>query len=120
MSVNTVLIVDDSSTYRTQLELIINTAGCQVLCADSGRKALEIAEKEQPDLIFLDIIMDDMDGFQACRTLNQEQKTRDIPVIMVSSKKNKADMVWAKEQGAKGYVVKPYTEDQILEQLRRF
>lgn len=120
MSVTTVLIVDDSVAERTHLEIIANKAGCRVLTADSGKKALEVAEEKHPDMIFLDIIMDEMDGFQACRSLHQGEKTRDIPVIMVSSKQNKADKVWAMEQGARGYVTKPYSEEQILDQIRRF
>jgi len=120
MSVNTVLIVDDSATERTNLELIVNDVGCRVLTADSGQKALEIAEDKHPDLIFLDIIMDNMDGFQTCRTLHESQTTRDIPVVMVTGKGHKADKMWATEQGARGYVTKPYSKEQILEQIKRF
>jgi len=120
MSVNTVLIVDDSAADRTNLELIVNNAGCRVLTADSGQQGLKMAEENQPDLIFLDIIMDEMDGFQACRSLQQGSLTSNIPVVMVSSKDNKADKVWAMEQGARGYVTKPYSEEQILDQIKRF
>jgi len=120
MSVSTILIVDDSTTERTNLELIVNKAGCRVLTADSGRTGLKIAEEDHPDLIFLDIIMDEMDGFQACRSLQQGDRTRDIPVVMVSSKNNKADKVWAMEQATRGYITKPYSEEQILDQIKRF
>ena len=120
MSVSTILIVDDSSTERTNLELIISKAGCRTLTAESGQQALEVAEQDRPDLIFLDVIMDEMDGFQACRSLQKSDATRDIPVVMVSSKSNKADKVWAMEQGARGYVTKPYSEEQILDQIKRF
>ena len=120
MSVNTVLIVDDSAADRTNLELIVNNAGCRVLTADSGQNALKLAEENHPDLIFLDIIMDDMDGLQACRSLQEAERTRDIPDVMISSKSNKADKVWAMEQGARGYITKPYSEEQVLDQIKRF
>ncbi|MBU0499576.1 MAG: response regulator [Gammaproteobacteria bacterium] len=120
MSVNTVLIVDDSATDRINLELIVNNAGCRTLVADSGKRALEIAGSSRPDLIFLDIMMDEMDGFQTCRSLHREEHTRDIPVVMVTGKSQKADKVWAMQQGARGYITKPYVKEQILEQIQRF
>lgn len=120
MATNTVLIVDDSETERTNLELIARGAGCRVLTATNGREAIDVARERRPDLIFLDIMMDEMDGFQTCRSLNSDDVTRDIPVIMVSSKKQKADRIWALEQGARDFITKPYTEQQIVEQIQRY
>ncbi len=108
-----VLIVDDSAVERTHMRSILTNLGMQVLEASSGREALEIASREQPEMIFLDIIMEDMDGFNACRELNSQSETSHIPVVMVSSKNNRADKVWATEQGAKGYITKPATQDDI-------
>jgi twitching motility two-component system response regulator PilH len=68
----------------------------------------------------MDIVMDRMDGYQACRELNQSTKTKDIPVVFVTSKNQKADRMWAEMQGGKALVSKPYTADQILEQISRF
>jgi len=120
MTTNTVLIVDDSATERTNLELIVRGAGCQVLTAESGRQALDLARERHPDLIFLDIVMDEMDGYQTCRTITGDERTRDIPVVIVSGKKQRADRLWAMEQGARDYITKPYTEEQIVERIRRF
>lgn len=118
--VRRILVVDDSSTERTHLELILTTAGYQVRGSDSGASALAMARDEVPDLVLLDIVMADMDGFRTCRELKRDPQTADVPVIMVSSKNNKADFIWAQEQGAQGYIVKPFTDEQVLDEVRRF
>ncbi len=116
-----VMIVDDSEVERTNLTAIVERAGHKVITANSGMEALDLAKQEKPRVIFLDIMMSGgMDGFKTCRTLRGDAATQDIPVIMVSSKKNKADKVWAAEQGAVGYIIKPYTEEEILETLGKF
>jgi twitching motility two-component system response regulator PilH len=118
MAIHKVLVVDDSDTDRKSLEQICSGAGYQVLTAKSGVEAVAKAKSERPDAILLDIIMPDMNGFQACRSITNAAETKNIPVILVSSKGEKTDKVWGEEQGAKGYVTKPYTPDQILSQLR--
>jgi len=120
MAVSKVLIVDDSMTERTNLEDIVRNAGCQVVSASSGREALGMARDQHPDLIFMDLVMDEMDGYQACRSLTEDSATSGIPVVVVSGKKQKADRMWAMEQGARDYVTKPYTPEQIQEQLQRY
>lgn len=120
MSINKVLVVDDSDTELTNIKTIVGDTGCIVLSASSGLEALEIAKKEQPDIIFMDIIMPDMDGYEATRKLNNDPSTRDIPIVFVSSKSQKADKLWAQMQGGKGYVTKPYTPDKIISQLKSF
>lgn len=118
MTIRKVLVVDDSDTDRKSLEQICSGAGYVVLTAKSGIEAVAKAKSERPDAILLDVIMPDMNGFQACRSLTSTAETKNIPVILVSSKGEKTDKVWGEEQGAKGYVTKPYTPDQILSQLR--
>lgn len=120
MAINKVLVVDDSDTELTNIKSIVSDTGCIVLSASSGLEAVEIAKKEQPDIIFMDIIMPDMDGYEATRKLNNDPATRDIPIVFVSSKNQKADKLWAQMQGGKGYVTKPYTADKILSQLKSF
>ena len=120
MSINKVLVVDDSDTELTNIKGIVGNTGCIVLSASSGLEAVEIAKKEQPDIIFMDIIMPDMDGYEATRKLNNDPITRNIPIIFVSSKNQKADKLWAQMQGGKGYVTKPYTADKIINQLKSF
>ncbi len=119
MAISKILVVDDTNTDRLNLTKVLEDAGYQVVTANSGREALEKAAKERPDLIFMDIIMDDMDGFQTCRKLTTEDASKGIPVVMVSSKDQKVDMLWARRQGATGYIVKPYTADQITDQVQK-
>ncbi len=118
MSINKVLIVDDSLTDLCNLESIIQKAGCKVLKAVNGKEALIAAKEEKPDIIFMDIVMDEMDGYEATRMLAKDSTTKNIPVIFVSNKRQKADRVWAKMQGGKDLISKPFTAEQILEQIR--
>jgi twitching motility two-component system response regulator PilH len=118
MAIRKVLIADDSSTDLKNLEQIVSSAGYQVITAASGKEAVAKAKTERPDAILLDVIMPDMNGFQACRAITSDAETKNIPVILVSSKGEKTDKVWGEEQGAKSYVTKPYTPDHILSQLK--
>lgn len=115
-----VMVVDDSSVDRTNLEMILREAGYEVITVSSGAEAIALAGKEAPALIFLDILMQDMDGFKTCRTLNRDPATANIPVVMVSTKKNKADKIWAAEQGAVGYIVKPFGQDDIVSTAQQY
>ena len=116
--VSKVLIVDDSPTELHNLKPILADAGCVVTTASSGAEAVKKALSERPNVIFMDVVMPDMDGFAATRELANNAATKGIPVVFVTSKNQKADKVWAQMQGGKGYVVKPYTSDQIVEQLK--
>jgi len=120
MSINKILVVDDSNTELSKIKNIVSNTGCIVLSASNGKEAVEIAKSEKPDIIFMDIIMPDMDGYEATRHLNNDSATRDIPVIFVSSKSQKADKLWAQMQGGKGYVTKPYTPEKIIDQINAF
>jgi len=120
MAANKVLVVDDSPTDLANLKGIVSSAGCTVVTATSGRDAIDKAKAERPDVIFLDIIMSDMDGYEACRKLTADVDTKHIPVVFVTSKDQKADRVWAMMQGGKDLVAKPYTEDEILSRLEAY
>ena len=114
-----ILIVDDALADRISLEKIVSSAGHMTLMADSGLQALERAARDKPDLIFMDINMPDMDGFAATRKLKADAATKDIAIVFVSSKGQKADKAWGQMLGAKGYVSKPYSADQILAEINR-
>jgi twitching motility two-component system response regulator PilH len=120
MSIKKVLIVDDSPVDRANMEAIVIDAGCLSVTAASGKEAMTKARAENPDLIFLDVIMPDLDGFATCRMLSQDPKTKHIPVVFTTSKNQKVDRVWGQMQGGKAYIVKPYTPEQIVTQIHAF
>jgi twitching motility two-component system response regulator PilH len=113
-----VLIVDDTQADRISLERIVSDAGHQALMAESGAKAIEMAKRDKPDLILMDINMPEIDGYAATRMLKADEETKHIPVVFVSGKNQKADVAWGQMLGAKGYVTKPYTREQILAELK--
>ena len=117
MMINKVLLVDDSPTDLANIRSIVADAGYSVLTATSGDEAVKLAKDESPDLIFMDIVMEGADGYDACREITQNDNTRGIPVVFVTSKNQKADRVWAELQGGKAFITKPYTPEQILEQI---
>jgi twitching motility two-component system response regulator PilH len=106
--------------YLEQIKHILLAKGYETITAVSGKEALEKARADHPDLIFMDVVMPEMDGFAACRELTKDCTTKKIPVVFVSSKNSEADRVWAELQGAKAYITKPYTADQILDQVEFF
>ena len=109
-----VLVVDDAPVDSQNLQRIFADAGWIVITASSGAEAVSKAKAEIPDLIMMDVNMPGLDGFSATRQLMQDPNTKGIPVVFVTSKDQKADRVFAQMLGAKGYVTKPYTADQIL------
>lgn len=113
-----VLIVDDTQADRSSLERIVSEAGHQALLAESGAKAIESAKRDKPDLILMDVNMPEIDGFAATRMLKADDATKHIPIVFVSGKNQKADVAWGQMLGARGYVTKPYSRDQILAQLQ--
>ena len=119
MAISKVMVVDDAAPDRLNLQKILVDAGYQVIVAQSGREAIDKAALDRPDLIFMDIVMDEMDGFAACRKISDRDETSHIPVIMVSSKNQKVDRMWAERQGARAYVTKPYTSDEIHAEIQK-
>ena len=118
MTINKVLVVDDSPTELFNIAEIVSQTGCAVLRAANGKEAVELATQEKPDIIFMDIIMPEMDGYEATRRLSNDRATRGITIVLISSKTQKADKLWGQMQGGKGYTTKPYTPDDIIEQIR--
>jgi twitching motility two-component system response regulator PilH len=117
MTASKVLVVDDSPVDLAHLKSIIEGAGYQVITATSGREAYEKAKKNLPDLILMDVVMEDVDGFEACRTITSDRETGNIPVVFVTSKNQKADRVWGELQGGRGMISKPFSREQILDTI---
>jgi twitching motility two-component system response regulator PilH len=120
MTSKKILVCDDSPTDLANIKNIVASTGYTVLTASNGKEALLKAKEERPNMIFMDIIMDQMDGYAATRELTNDPATKAIPVVFVSSKSQKADRIWAQMQGGKDLVSKPYTPDQILDQIRAY
>lgn len=116
---NKVLIVDDSKPDLEILRSIVTNAGYQVITAISGQEAVDKANSAHPDLIFMDVIMNNKDGFEACREIIANKETKNIPIVFVTGKCQKADRVWAELQGGKALVGKPFTPDQIVFELNK-
>ena len=112
-----VLIVDDSPTEVHVLQTMLTKNGHQVVVATSGEDGIEMAEAERPDLILMDVVMPGINGFQATRQISKNGDTASIPVIMVTTKDQETDKVWAMRQGAKDYIVKPVQEKALIEHV---
>ena len=114
MANNIILVVDDSKTDYLYVKKILDQGGYTVAYADSGEKAMVEAKRLSPDCILMDVVMPQMNGFQATRALSRDAATQNIPVIMLSSKSEQTDRVWAERQGATDYVVKPANPKELL------
>ena len=114
MTTSRILVVDDSPVDLANLKNIIEEAGYSVVTASDGEEAYKIAKASRPDLILMDVVMEGVDGYEACRRITSDHETGKIPVIFVTSKNEKADEVWAKLQGGKAVIPKPYKPEQIL------
>lgn len=115
---NKILVIDDSMTDFMYVKNILIKGGYDVSHAISGEEGIELAKVSQPDCILMDVVMPKMNGFQATRALSRDVKTSDIPVIVLSSKSQKTDFVWAQRQGAKDYLVKPADPKSLLSKLK--
>ena len=114
-----ILIVDDSPSQLLGIQRIVEKLGHQILTATDGAAGVETAKAELPDLILMDVVMPNLNGFQATRTLARDEATRHIPVILVTTKDQDTDRMWGMRQGAKAYITKPFSEDELSEVLER-
>jgi twitching motility two-component system response regulator PilH len=109
-----ILIVDDSPTETKVLSGILTKNGHEVLSANNGADGVALAKQEMPDVVLMDVVMPGLNGFQATRQLTKGAATKDIPVILVTTKDQETDRVWGKRQGAVGYLVKPVDSNELL------
>lgn len=109
-----VLIVDDSPTETYKMTDILTRHGYEVLAAVNGEEGVELAKKELPDLVLMDIVMPGINGFQATRQLTKHAPTSNIPIIIVTTKDQETDKLWGRRQGAKGYLTKPVNEKLLV------
>ncbi len=115
----TVVIADDSQTIRQTVATLLGAMGCHVVCADNGFDVLAKIVDELPQLIFLDINMPRLDGYQACALVKQNDTYRDIPVVLLSAKNGVFDRARARVVKADDYLVKPFSRDELMDIVRR-
>lgn len=115
-----ILIVDDSIAEVKLMQSVLQQAGYWAVALHDSRQIEQIVAVERPSLILLDVVMPDRNGFQACRELKNHSEYGRIPVVIVSSKNTDSDRFWAQQQGADGYVIKPFTSDELLGTVQRF
>jgi twitching motility two-component system response regulator PilH len=115
-----ILIVDDVETDRLLLGGVVRKAGHDPLYASDGDVAVQQAKAVKPALVFMDVVMPKLNGFNACRMIKQDAETKQIPVVLVTSKGMDSDKFWGKKQGADEHMPKPFTPEQVMEVIRRF
>lgn len=112
-----ILIVDDSPSQLMGIRRIVEKLGHEALTAEDGQAGVEAAKRELPDLILMDVVMPNLNGFQATRSITREPTTAHIPVILVTTKDQDTDRVWGMRQGARDYIVKPVDPQELLSKI---
>ncbi|KFL38104.1 response regulator [Arenimonas donghaensis] len=110
-----ILIVDDSPSQLMGMKRIVEKLGHEALTAEDGAAGVEAAKANVPDLILMDVVMPNLNGFQATRAISKESTTAHIPIVLVTTKDQETDKVWGMRQGAKAYITKPFNENQLIE-----
>ena len=115
-----VLVIDDSNTIRRSAEIFLKQGGHDVLLAEDGFDALAKVNDYQPNLIFCDILMPRLDGYQTCAIIKRNAKFSGVPVVMLSSKDGVFDKARGRMVGSQDYLTKPFTKDQLLQTVQQF
>ena len=114
-----VMVIDDSKTIRRTAETLLRKEGCEVVTATDGFEALSKISDQQPQIIFVDIMMPRLDGYQTCALIKNNQMFRSTPVIMLSSKDGLFDKARGRIVGSEQYLTKPFTREELLGAIRR-
>ena len=117
MPIQNVLVVEDSPTDRQALTDILMKNGYKVTTADSAEDALAKIKQAKPDLVLMDVVLPGQNGFQATRELSRSDATKNIPVIIITTKSQETDKVWGLRQGARDYIVKPVKQAELLAKI---
>lgn len=113
-----VMVIDDSNTIRRSAEIFLKSSGCQVILAEDGFDALAKISNEHPDLIFVDIMMPRLDGYQTCSLIKRNARYKTTPVIMLSSKDGLFDRARGRMVGSDQYLTKPFTQETLLDAVQ--
>lgn len=115
-----ILIIDDSNTIRRSAEIFLKQGGHEVLLAEDGFDALSKVNDYEPHLIFCDILMPRLDGYQTCAIIKRNVKFSDVPIVMLSSKDGVFDKARGRMVGSQDYLTKPFTKGQLLQTVQAF
>jgi len=115
-----VMVIDDSNTIRRTAEALLKKAGYDVLTASDGFEAMSLITDNRPDIIFVDIMMPRLDGYQTCQLIKNNKKFRDTPVIMLSSKDGLFDRARGRIAGSEEHVNKPFTQEELIEVITKY
>jgi len=114
MTIQKVLVVDDSKSQRALLAAVLAQAHCEVITAADGSEGITMAKSHLPDLILMDVVMPNLNGFQATRVITTDETTWHIPVILLTSKDMESDRIWGMRQGATAFLNKPVDIEELL------
>jgi twitching motility two-component system response regulator PilG len=115
-----VMIIDDSKTIRRTAETLLTKAGCEVISAENGFEALPLISNHKPDILFIDIMMPRLDGYQTCALVKSNPDFQATPIIMLSSKDGLFDRAKGRVAGAEQYLTKPFTREDLLGAIRTY
>lgn len=118
--VKKVLVVDDSQAEIRLLQSLLQQGGFHSVAISDPTRVEEAIDQERPNVILLDVVMPQRNGFQVCRDLKNQDHYSNIPVILVTSKAAPSDRYWGEQQGANGYVAKPFTPEELLNAVKRW
>lgn len=120
MSRKKILIVEDEESLLKLESILLTSKGYDVKGVSNGQAALDAISEEHPDLVLLDIMLPEIDGFEVCRRIKSQENTRHIPVIMLTAKKSREDMARGEKVGADWYITKPFKSAMVIETIQRF
>lgn len=115
-----VMVVDDSKTIRKTAVTLLEQTGCMVVTAEDGFDALARIVREKPDLIFIDVMMPRLDGYETCSIIRSNSEYSETPIVMLSSKSSFCDRARGDVVGANAYLTKPFSKDELIDAIRKF
>jgi twitching motility two-component system response regulator PilG len=115
-----VMVIDDSNTIRRSAEIFLKASGCEVILAEDGFDALAKISNEHPDLIFVDVMMPKLDGYQTCSLIKRNARYKSTPVIMLSSKDGLFDRARGRMVGSDQYLTKPFTQETLIDAVQTY
>ena len=113
------LVVDDSPTETFRFKELLSKHGYEIIVANNGADGVAMAKQNKPAAVLMDVVMPGLNGFQATRQITRDPDTKNIPVIIVSTKDQETDRIWGQRQGAKGYLVKPVSDNDLLDTISK-